>query len=65
MDPNPFALNLMAVKHTASLIQESHQALAKLFHFPTNTVPFAEKIIQSFATEGVENENRKSGIDLT
>lgn len=65
MDSNPFVLNLMAVKHTASLIQESHKALAKLFYVPTDTIPFAEKKIQDFATEGVENEKRKFGIDLT
>lgn len=51
--------------NTQLLCHKSHKALAKLFHFPTDPIPFAEKIIQDFATEGVENEKRKFGIDLT
>lgn len=63
-DPNPFVLNLMAVKHASSLASESHQAIAKLFPFPTDTIPFAEKKYKVLPTEGVENENKQFGIDL-
>jgi len=55
----------MAVKHASSVAQESHQAVAKFFHFPIDTVPFAEQKDKILPTGGVENENKKFGIDLT
>lgn len=55
----------MAVKHTSSLAQESCQAVAKLLHFPIDTIFFAEKKYKLLPTGEVENENKEFGIDLT